>query len=369
LGLHQAGFEPIALIDWDKNCCDNLLANIARGYGGLSNWNVIQTDARMVNYSDFESDVKFLSGGPPCQPFSLGGKHRANRDARDMFPEAVRAVRELKPIGFIFENVKGLLRPSFSPYFRYILLQLTHPELASKSEMEWRGHLKLLEDYNASKHHSGLEYDVVFRLVNAADYGIPQMRYRLIIVGFRKDLNANWSFPQASHFKEALDYAKFGDGSYWEEHKVAKKDRPCAIRKSFDFPYAKQRWRTVRDALSGLGEPQKGVNFGFVNHEYRSGARPYAGHCGSLLDEPSKTIKAGVHGVPGGENMIVLDDGALRYYTVRESARIQTFPDDYHFYSSWSKCMRQIGNAVPVRLSAIIGKSIMEKLKYKIGSS
>jgi DNA (cytosine-5)-methyltransferase 1 len=101
----------------------------------------------------------------------------------------------------------------------------------------------------------------------------------------------------------------------------------------------------------------------FHNHEYRPGARTYAGHSGSVLDEPSKTIKAGAHGVPGGENMIVLDDGSIRYYTVRESARIQTFPDDYLFSASWTESMRQIGNAVPVKLATVVGKSVYEQME------
>ena len=82
-----------------------------------------------------------------------------------------------------------------------------------------------------------------------------------------------------------------------------------------------------------------------------------------ILDEPSKTIKAGAHGVPGGENTVVLDDGSVRYYTVRESARIQTFPDDYLFFGSWTESMRQIGNAVPVRLAQMIGESVIKELR------
>jgi len=81
------------------------------------------------------------------------------------------------------------------------------------------------------------------------------------------------------------------------------------------------------------------------------------------LDEPSKAIKAGAHGVPGGENMLVLDDGSLRYYTVRESARIQTFPDEYLFHGSWTESMRQIGNAVPVRLATVIGESVARQVE------
>lgn len=95
----------------------------------------------------------------------------------------------------------------------------------------------------------------------------------------------------------------------------------------------------------------------------------YAGHSGSKLDEPSKTIKAGAHGVPGGENMVVLDDGSVRYYTVRESARIQTFPDDYLFSASWTESMRQIGNAVPVKLARAVGDSVITQMKGLVNNN
>ncbi|MCL2060511.1 MAG: DNA cytosine methyltransferase, partial [Oscillospiraceae bacterium] len=119
------------------------------------------------------------------------------------------------------------------------------------------------------------------------------------------------------------------------------------------------RWQTVRDAIAGLPDPTGEQNMAYANHEYRGGAKSYAGHSGSTMDEPSKTIKAGVHGVPGGENMLTLDDGRLRYYTERESARIQTFPDNYRFCGSWTESMRQISNAVPVRLANVIGESVV----------
>ena len=97
LGLHQAGFSPAALLEWDKNSCDNIKANISKGFKGIADWNVVQTDVRLVRYTDFGLDIQFVTGGPPCQPFSLGGKHKAHADTRDMFPEAVRAVREIRP--------------------------------------------------------------------------------------------------------------------------------------------------------------------------------------------------------------------------------------------------------------------------------
>lgn len=369
LGLHKAGFEPTALLEWDRNSCDNIRANIANGYGGIADWNVVQTDVRLVRYSDYGCDVQFVTGGPPCQPFSLGGKHKAYADTRDMFPEAVRAVRELQPQGFIFENVKGLLRKSFSSYFNYILLQLSHPEVTARDDMDWMEHLKLLEEYHTSSINAGLEYNVVFRLLNAADYGVPQMRHRVVIVGFRNDVNASWSFPNPTHTKEALLYAKYGDGSYWEEHKIAKKNRPESTAQelrrvqALDKSILGKRWQTVRDAISYLPDPRSRDAGRYMNHEFRDGARSYAGHSGSVLDEPSKTIKAGAHGVPGGENMLALNDGSLRYYTVRESARIQTFPDDYLFNGSWTESMRQIGNAVPVKLAHIIGESVVKQIE------
>ena len=373
LGLHQAGFEPAALLERDKNSCNSIKANIANGFAGITKWNVVQADVRNVHYSDFGCDIQFVTGGPPCQPFSLGGKHNANSDSRDMFPEAVRAVREIRPLGFIFENVKGLLRQSFSSYFNYILLQLSHPEVALREGQNWKEHLGRLEKYHTSGSHSGFGYNVIFRLVNAADYGIPQMRHRVIIVGFRQDLNANWSFPEPTHSMEALNYAKFGDGSYWDEHKVTKKNRTEApLRPQTMKPLTSEflhgrRWQTVRDAIKSLPDPKIKRGCNFTNHDFRGGARSYAGHSGSSLDEPSKTIKAGAHGVPGGENTLLLDDGSLRYYTVRESARIQTFPDEYLFNGSWTESMRQIGNAVPVRLANIIGCSVMEQLKRTMG--
>src|SRR5690606_28699354 len=86
------------------------------------------------------------------------------------------------------------------------------------------------------------------------------------------------------------------------------------------------------------------------------------GHTGSPLDLPAKTLKAGGHGVPGGENMMVRDDGSVRYFTVRESARLQTFPDGYVFHGSWSETMRQLGNAVPVALGRLVAGSVAEQL-------
>ena len=377
LGLQQSGFAHRALYEWDKASCDNIKANIDCGFESVKNWNVFQSDVRTVSYDGLTGKINMISGGPPCQPFSMGGKAQAYNDKRDMFPEAVRAVREIVPEVFIFENVKGLMRRSFSQYFSYIILQLMYPSIIKPNNMTWEEHRALLEMHHTSSKHDDCEYNVTFNLVNAADYGIPQLRHRVIIVGFRKGIDARWSFPKATHSKEALLYSKWVSKDYWEKHHIAvPTDMPLSdsnIRRIRDIventDHTLLPWRTTRDAIGDLPDPRSKEAGDFDNHVFRGGAKAYAGHSGSTLDEPSKTIKAGSHGVPGGDNMIVLDSGELRYYTVRESARIQTFPDGYHFYASWTESMRQIGNAVPVKLAETVGTSVYNHLRRGVNES
>ena len=366
MGLQQAGFHHCALIEWDRCSCENINANIAEGYETIADWNVMQNDVREVDFRGSFQNIDIVSGGPPCQPFSLGGKHGAYNDVRDMFPQAVRAVRELHPVAFVFENVKGLLRQSFRPYFEYILLQLQYPFVEKATNMGWEEHKKMLEEVDASS-TCVPDYRVKYQLVNAADYGVPQQRHRVVIVGFRKDIEAEWEFPNPTHSKGALLYSKWVSGAYWAKHHLSKPEVPekekAAVSRIMKEPPKELPWQTVRDAIFDLPKPGSQEANEVPNHEFRAGAKTYIGHSGSTLDEPSKTIKAGAHGVPGGENMVVLDDGSQRYYTVRESARIQTFPDEYKFYGSWTESMRQIGNAVPVRLARIIGDSVMRVLR------
>ena len=365
LGLQMAGFNYIALYERDMAACKNLNFNVQNGYPLIRNWNVIQTDVCSISYKHFEDRIKLLSGGPPCQPFSLGGKHKSCYDERDMFPEAVRAVHEIKPKAFIFENVQGILRKNFQTYFNYILLQLQYPEIM-QGDLTHNEHLAKLEKYHTAGRADGLSYRVLFHSLNSADYGIPQIRRRVIIVGFRNDFHVNWSFPLPTHSSKTLDYSKWISNEYWLEHNLSvPKENPLTpteirhLRINVEeniFPL--RRWKTVRDAFKNLS-----VAKNLFNHEPQNGAKIYKGHSGSSLDLPSKAIKAGVHGVPGGENMVVEDDGGVRYYTVRESAELQTFPRDYIFVTSRSENMRQIGNAVPVKLAHIIGESLYEKFK------
>ena len=166
-------------------------------------------------------------------------------------------------------------------------------------------------------------------------------------------------------------HSQWVTGEYWDRHKVATRARPprparhgALIQKLSGslFPPDTKPWRTVRDALVGLPDVQSSNAAEFLDHRFQDGARAYPGHTGSPLDLPAKTIKAGDHGVPGGENMLVKTDGSVRYFSAREAARLQTFPDGYAFHGSWSETMRQLGNAVPVALAQLVASTVAQKL-------
>lgn len=372
IGTSRAGFKHELVVERDRHACATIRENQRRGVSPAVGWPLFEGDVRSLDYSTVSREVDLLTGGPPCQPFSLGGKHRGYQDDRNLFPEAVRAVRELRPRAFMFENVRGLLRQSFAKYFEYIVLQLTYPDVVNQESQDWVSHLSFLEQHHTYGRESGLHYRVVFRMLNAADYGVPQKRERVFIVGFRSDLGIEWSFPERSHSRESLLFQQWVTGEYWDLHKISSRTRtklrsaisPPAPR-SFDgiLPFHKP-WKTVRDAISDLPHPiEKRAEADAINHRLIPGARIYKGHTGSSMDEPAKTLKAGDHGVPGGENMLADPDGKVRYFTVRESARLQTFPDNYVFPGSWGENMRQLGNAVPVTLGECVAVSIRKRLK------
>ncbi|MDN5762334.1 MAG: DNA cytosine methyltransferase [Microlunatus sp.] len=368
LGTHLAGFSTEIVSEWDRWCCDTLRENQTTGHPLAQGMDIHEGDVRDVDWAAVPEGVSLVSGGPPCQPFSGGGKGRAADDPRDMFPATTEVIRTLRPRAFIVENVRGLTRSAFADYFLYVQLRLAHPELVSREDESWTDHLARLQAEHTSV-RSDLQYRVLPTLVNAADYGVPQQRWRVFLVGFRRDLDAEWSFPRPTHSAAALRHAQHVTGEYWERHEVLAYERLLRPRGLGDpLPETAnpailgRPWRTVRDALTDLPEPTLTGSTTYLNHILQPGARSYPGHTGSHVDAPAKALKAGVHGVPGGENMLRRPDGSVRYFTTREAARLQTFPDRYRLHGPWTEAMRQMGNAVPVLLAQIVAGSVREHL-------
>ncbi len=353
LGLSRAGFLAARMVEWDRHSVENVRHNRARGLDHVRDWPIHQDDVRAVDWTA-EAGLDLVAGGPPCQPFSIGGKHRGQDDRRDMWPEAVRAVRETRPRAFLFENVRGLTRAAFAEYLDWIVKALSHPSNAlrdGESRLSHRARLR-----------GAPEYRVSVTSVNAADFGAAQKRHRVILLGIRTDLGLAPPELRPTHSRERLVWDQWVSGEYWTGHGIARPSGPSAQDAAMARRLAAGGvmpeglpWRTVRDALAGLGAPGTGA---LANHVPQPGARSYPGHTGSPLDQPAKALKAGVHGVPGGENMLALADGSVRYLTVREAARLQGLPDEYEFIGSWSENMRQLGNAVPTQLAEAAARAV-----------
>ncbi|MEX0289944.1 MAG: DNA cytosine methyltransferase [Flavobacteriaceae bacterium] len=370
IGVSDAGFIHDSLVEMDRHAVRTLEINRAGGfspYGGVS---ILEDDVRNISLGPFRG-IDFVSGGPPCQPFSNGGKKNGNGDSRNMFPATVDIIKEIAPKAFLLENVKGLAQKSFGNYLEYVRLRLSYPEVEGSHDGSWEEHLLLLRQFHTSTAGRGLTYNVSIVWLNTADYGLAQKRERVFIVGFRSDINAKWKLPNPTHSEEELVRAQWVTNEYWESNKVPKKERLTdpdhrtnQVLRNLGECTNLRPWNTIRTCLSDLPPPsRKGKSRKFSLHEYQPGARAYKGHTGSPYDQPSKTIKAGVNGIPGGENMIRFYDQELRYMTIREVARLQGFPDEYHFVGSRTAIMRQLGNAVPPDIARILAGSIKRSLE------
>lgn len=378
LGLHIAGFTHGALIEMESRACETLRhnANWSLGRNMPSAWStdaVVECDVRRLLKSHSLltfAGTDLVAGGPPCQPFSLAGVHSGMEDHRNMFPAALDVVRALRPKLVLFENVPGLLRTSFLPYFEYVEEQLKWTTCIPRDAEDWRDHLTRLRLMK----HAPLDtrYHVSRQVINSADLGIPQQRTRIFLMGVRSDVRDE-PIPAlpTTHEEAALLAEQWIGTAYWERHGLKQPPKPPWVASDAKVDVIRKNghklkmpWRTVRDALVGLPDPlDREETCGIPNHIGIPGARSYPGHTGSHIDWPSKTLKAGVHGVCGGEAMIRYEDDRLRYMTVRESARVQSFPDDYVFLGARSHAMRHIGNAVPVEVAAAVGRHLLRHVE------
>jgi DNA (cytosine-5)-methyltransferase 1 len=377
LGLHQAGFQHIALVEWNARAVKTLKINCEQ----LLNLNpelVFEEDVREFPLSSLEQNIDLIAGGPPCQPFSTSGKSLAHLDQRDMFPSFLNAIRVLRPKSILIENVKGLLRDRFKEYFEYIILRIQYP-FAVNGENNFSDELRKLRRLKANSFQAQETYQVTYQLIDTADFGVPQRRERVFISAFRSDLGISPRHIQPSHSKESLLHDQFITGEYWTRHNIPVDNflgaRDLRIVNTLNKigglepgEAEKQRkpWRTVRDAIHSLPEPVlRGNKEEVPNHVQHPGARIYKGHVGSYHDLPSKTLRAGTHGTPGGENMVRINNtDAVRYFTTREAARLHTFPDVWRFNGeTWGSAISQLGNAVPVRIGELFGEYLSNTLK------
>lgn len=317
-GCRMAGFTPKLYIDNDQRCYETLQANKHPAWESvrIHNGNVATMDF------GYPSDVTLLSGGVPCQPWSSGGIGKGWEDTRNLWPAFFRAQRNYMPKAILVENVAGILRPRFETYYKYIVAQMKKPTISRWFDEPWQEHAKTLAHSRGAGSKPELSYDVHTLTLNASMYGVPQERSRVFLVAFRRDLKVNYYFGYGKRIKPFI---------------------------------------SLRDAIGDMPDPREPNDL--LYHTYVPGAREYRGHTPNELDRPAKTVKAGVHGMPGGEGVVRLDDGSIRYLTVRELARIQTFPDWYVFRGPRTEQIRQIGNAVPVRLAYQVADSIADALE------
>jgi site-specific DNA-cytosine methylase len=392
--MERAGFAHLLVNELDRRACETLRVN--------SRWPLVPGDIRTVDFTELSHPVDVVAGGVPCQPWSLGGAHRGYDDPRNLWPELFRCVRETRPRAVLAENVRGLMRPSFRPYYDYILRELALPFERRVDGEDWRDHDRRLRKALAADRADATErYDVFCLPANAADYGVPQVRHRVFVIAFRRDQHlTDWHPPTPTHSESALTTAQL-TGTYWTRHALPHPPGMARIppgvarissghvgdpvraggrrlgRQSVDLApdttsdgavtnasTAALPWRTLRDAIADLPEPlgDRVEHPDWLHHYGWPGAREYKGHTPNVLDRPAKTVKAGVHGVPGGESVLRRDDGTLRYLTVREVARIMTFPDHWRLAGPRGEQMRQLGNAVPMLLGEVMARAVHDAL-------
>lgn len=315
IGMEKAGLKCVALNEIDKWACQTLRNN-------RPNWNVLEGDIKKFNFDEYRNSIDVVTGGFPCQAFSYAGKKLGLNDARGtLFYEFARVIKEVQPPICIGENVRGLL--------------------SHEKGKTLKGMISILDE---------IGYNVVpVKVLKAINYKVPQKRERLILVGVRKDIEIKYEYPKPHNkvynLKDAL-----------KKGELFKKNVP----KSEGAEYPKYK-KEILDLI-----PQKGYWRDLpldLQKEYMGGSFYLGGGKTGMArrigwDEPCLTLTCS----PAQKQTERCHPDETRPFTVREYARIQTFPDKWKFSGSTAQQYKQIGNAVPVNLGKEIGYSIISFL-------
>ncbi len=315
IGMEKAGLKCVALNEIDKWACNTLRKN-------RPNWNVLEGDIKSFDFSGYENKVDVVTGGFPCQAFSYAGKKLGFNDARGtLFYEFARVVKEVNPPICIGENVRGLL--------------------SHENGKTLEGMISILDE---------IGYNVVpVQVLKAINFNVPQKRERLILVGIRKDIDIKYEYPKPYkkiyQLKDALKKGELYD---------------CDVPKSTGAKYPKNKI----DVLKLV--PQKGYWRDLpidIQKEFMGGSFYLGGGKTGIArrigwDEPCLTLTCS----PAQKQTERCHPEETRPFTVREYARIQTFPDYWEFHGSIAQQYKQIGNAVPVNLGKEVGYSIVKFL-------
>lgn len=293
LGLELAGFKHLALVEIDHHCCETLRAN-------RPEWNVLECDLRNFDGHGFEG-LDLLAGGLPCPPFSVAGKQLGPHDERNMFPEGLRLIRALRPRAIMFENVRGMLDMVFQEYRSYL-------------ESEVRS----------------LGYSVSWRLLQASQFGVPQLRPRVVFLALRDDLHVPISWPRP----EILPPPTIGE---------------CLV----DL-MATRGWRLA----SAWARRASGIAPTIVGGSKKHGG-PDLGP--QRAKRAWEALGVDAHGI--AQEAPPRDFSGRPRLTVRMVARLQGFPDNWRFCGSKTAAYRQVGNAFPPPVAAAVASCVVEALR------
>lgn len=317
IGMERAGFESVLLNELDKHACNTLRKN-------RPDWNVVEGDISKIDFTEFRDQIDILSGGFPCQAFSYAGKQLGFEDTRGtLFYEFARAVKETNPKVLLGENVRGLL---------------SHDNGKTLDTIS-----KIIQD---------LGYTLVEpRVLKAMFYQVPQKRERLFLVGIRNDLAASVQFNWPSSYKRILtmrDALKKGE-LY-----------PCDVPKSEGQTYPKRKAEILKMVPPGgyWRDLPDNIQREYMMKSYYLGGGKTGMARRLSWDEPSLTLTC----APAQKQTERCHPEETRPLTVREYARIQTFPDDWQFAGPVSAQYKQIGNAVPVNLAHAMGRALVRLL-------